>query len=134
MHLLEDVAAGPDLAELGSPIGGQAPGGRRDALGELEVGEVLQAGRQEGRVGGSARGVCRAAYGDDAVHGAALDVAIEGGEAVLADLSCARALDVERGARAEILGGKLLGARAQAAGDVSADRSERGGRRGRRRG
>ena len=116
MNLFEDVAACTELPQGLLPALRELPARGRDALGEPEAFEVPEAGDERRRVDRSrpGPGVDR----DLVVLEPPLELAVERGEPVQGDLPVLRALDVDREAGPELLGGQLLRAPPKALRDV----------------
>jgi hypothetical protein len=109
VNLLEDVAAGAELAQVVLPPLGELPRDRRYALRESEPFEVLEARQQRGVINRSAARGRRAGI-DAPILNPPLDVTVERGESLLVDFLDVGATNFELVAGPELLGGELLGA------------------------
>src|ERR1019366_1693801 len=123
VHLLEDVAPLPELAQAPLPVFGQPPAARRDPVGKAKTLELPETPDQQRRLRAPAP-LCERLGIDAAFGRRLLDLAVERGEALLGHLSLARPSNLDLEPRPQALGRELLGGPAKAPGDVGAIHSQ----------
>ena len=117
VDLLQDVAARAVIPEPLLPTLDEPPRVSRDALGEPQALEMLEARNEQGLVDAPAR--CARAGLHEAVGPAALELPVERRKPLLGDLALLRPPHIPFRPRSELLGRQLLGAPAHAARDVA---------------